>query len=418
MGLVARLLEKRLMTYQQVFLSGLDWRTGATAAGVNVNEATALGWIPFLASVLIISDNVASLPLHVLANRPGGGVEQEPGHPLDTVLHDQANPRMTAFGFRQLLMSHVLAWGNGYAVVDWRGDGRVGALYPRRPDWTEPFLTPSGAKAFKYQPPTGPPETYTAGQMFHLMGLSPDGLKGYSMLTLAREAIARGIAVEQFGGRFFANDARPGVVLTHPKTLSDTAKGNLEKSWLEKHQGLANASRPAILEEGMSITEIGIPPEDAQFLQTAQFTARQMAQLFRIPPHMLGDVTGSTSWGTGIEQQSIGFVQHTLMPWLVMWEQTIRRDLLAPSDQMRLFAKHNVSGLQRGDFKSRMEGYNVARNGGWMSADDIRALEDMNPMPDGQGQLYYMPLNMAPIGSQPTLDLSPPPPDEEQEPTP
>ncbi len=393
-GLVERLLERRLMSYQQAFLSGLNWHGATSASGVHVTEDTALGWVPFYAAVSLIADNVAALPLHLLARQSGGGAREAYWHPLYSILHDQPNPRMTAYSFRQLLMTNVLTWGNGYAVIDWRPDGTVAALWPRRPDRMTVSLGSDGMPVGTYVDERGQQEVIPFYRLFHLMGPSSDGITGRSVISLLREAIGRGIAIERFGARFFANDARPGVVLKHPKTLSDIARNRLKDDWEANHQGSQNAWRPAVLEEGMTLETVGVPPEDAQFLQTAQMTSRQMAMAFRIPPHMMGDVTGSTSWGTGIEQQSIGFVTFTLLPWLNLWEQTIRRDLLGPAEQGPLYPKHNVNGLQRGDFKSRMEGYAIGRQWGIYSADDVLAKEDENPQPNGQGKTYLVPLNM------------------------
>jgi HK97 family phage portal protein len=224
-----------------------------------------------------------------------------------------------------------------------------------------------------------------------------DGVQGYSFLTVAREAVAVGLAIEQYTGRFFANDARPGVVYTHPKTLSDAARENLRKSLQAAHEGVGNAWRFALLEEGMTVTTI--PAEDARFLEAAKFQRNQIASLFRIPPHMLGDLERATH--SNVEQQSLEFVIYTLAPWLVRWEQAIGLQLLgdewvgAGGD---LFVEFLVDGLLRGDTSTRYAAYHMARLDGWLSADEIRERENLNPLPDGAGETYWTPLNVTTSG--------------------
>ena len=233
--------------------------------------------------------------------------------------------------------------------------------------------------------------------ILHVKGMSLNGVEGVSPITYAREAIGLGLAAEDFGSRFFANDARPGIVLEHPGALSDQAYKKLKKSWADKHGGLANKHKVAILEEGMKIHEIGIPPEDAQFLETRKFQVNEIARIFRIPPHMIGDLERSTF--SNIEQQSLEFVIHTVRPWLVRWEQALNISLLPGEYRQKYFIEFLVDGLLRGDIKSRYEAYSIGRQNGWLSADDIRELENMNPLPDDMGKIYLIPLNMIPINT-------------------
>jgi hypothetical protein len=228
--------------------------------------------------------------------------------------------------------------------------------------------------------------------VWHLRGLSSDGLVGLSPIQLMRQAIGLGMATEEFGARFFGNDARPGGVLQHPGVLGNEAFERLQSSWETRHGGLSNSHRVAILEEGMQYSQIGIPPEDAQFLETRKFQVTEIARAFRVPPHMLADLERATF--SNIEHQSIEFVVHSIRPWLVRWEQSIQQQLMLDRDRQKYFAEFVVDGLLRGDTVSRYQAYATGRQNGWLSANDIRTLENMNPV-DG-GDIYLVPLNMVP----------------------
>ena len=242
-------------------------------------------------------------------------------------------------------------------------------------------------------------EWLTDDRVWHLRGLSNDGLDGYSPISLMRQAIGLSMAAEKFGAKFFGNDARPGGILLHPGQLGDEAAKRLTETWESRHGGLSGAHRVAVLEEGLSYKEIGIPPDDAQFLETRKFQVNEIARIYRIPPHMLADLERATF--SNIEHQSIDFVTHTIRPWLVRWEQSIKQNLMVPADRDRYFAEFLVDGLLRGDTKSRYEAYAIGRQNGWFSADDIREMENLNPLPDGKGEEYLIPLNMIPAGSAP-----------------
>lgn len=374
-----------------------DWLVGGrSVAGVAVNERTALTSTAVFAAVDILSRTLASLPLPVYRRLPGGGKERAPTHTLYAVLHDLANPEMTSYEFRQALMGHLCLWGNAYAEVQHDNAGRVIALWPLRPDRISIRRDDNGL-IYTYQLPDGGQVGLRPPNIMHIRGLSSDGIVGYSPVRMAREAIGLALATEEFGARFFGNGSYPGGVLEHPGKLSDTAAERLKKSWEEMHKGLAQSHRVAILEEGMTWQQVGIPPEDAQFLETRKFQVAEIARIFHVPPHMLGDLERATF--SNIEEQSIEFVVHTMRPWLVCWEQAIKRDLFTPSENKTYFAEFLVDGLLRGDTQSRYEAYAIGRQNGWLSADDIRELENMNPLPDGQGKVYLIPLNMVPADS-------------------
>ena len=232
--------------------------------------------------------------------------------------------------------------------------------------------------------------------VLHIPGLGFDGLVGYSPIAMAKNAIGMAIACEEYGAKFFANGAAPGGVLEHPGTIKDPQR--VRESWQSTFGGSGNSNKIAVLEEGMKYTPIGISPEQAQFLETRKFQINEIARIFRVPPHMVGDLEKSSF--SNIEQQSLEFVKYTLEPWLVRWEQSIQRTLFSPEEKKRYFAKFNVEGLLRGDYVSRMSGYATARQNGWMSANDIRELENMDRIPAEEGgDLYLINGNMLPLGN-------------------
>jgi HK97 family phage portal protein len=232
--------------------------------------------------------------------------------------------------------------------------------------------------------------------VLHIPGLGFDGLVGYSPIAMAKNAIGMAIACEEYGAKFFANGAAPGGVLEHPGTIKDPAR--VRESWQSTFGGSGNANKIAVLEEGMKYTPIGISPEQAQFLETRKFQINEIARIFRVPPHMVGDLEKSSF--SNIEQQSLEFVKYTLDPWIVRWEQSIMRSLLLQSEKKEYFVKFNLEGLLRGDYQSRMNGYAIARQNGWMSANDIRELENQDRIPAEEGgDLYLINGNMLPMAN-------------------
>lgn len=366
---------------------------GRSTAGKRVNEFTAMQTTAVYACVRILAESIAGLPLHVYAYR-GEGRERVPGHPLFTILHDAPNPEMTSFVFRETLMVHLLLWGNAYAQILRDRAGRVAGLYPLLPNHMSVNRDEDGRLYYTYQRVTDENPNFKRGgevilpaeDVLHIPGLGFDGLIGYSPIAMARNAVGMTLACEEYGASFFANGARPGGVLQHPGVLKDPAK--LRESWQAVYGGAANTGKVAVLEEGMTYQQIGIPPEEAQFLETRKFQVDEIARLYRIPPHMVGDLDKSSF--SNIEQQSLEFVKYTLNPWVVRWEQALQKSLLLPEERKRYFIRFNVDGLLRGDYQSRMQGYAVGRQNGWLSANDIREMEDMNPIPAEEGGDTYL----------------------------
>jgi HK97 family phage portal protein len=367
---------------------------GRSDAGVYVGEHTALNTLSVVACVMILADIYASLPLAVFRRMEPRGRERARTHSLYRVLHDEPNPRMTSFTYRHLQMTHMATWGNHYSQIQYGRSGDVIALWPFHPSEVEPYVGDDGAIRYRVSNASGT-RVLSSDEILHLRGLSIDGIKGLSPLSMMRNAIGVAVAAESYAARFYANDARPSVLLTHPgPSLSDSARKNILESWSEVYGGHRNAYKTAILEEGMSVETLSIPMQDAQFLETRRFEVQEFARFFRIPPHLLADVERSTSWGTGIEQQNIGFVVYTMRPWFERAEQEFNRSLLHAMDRDRYFTKFVIDGLLRGDASARGQFYNQLWNMGALSPNDIRELEDQNPVPGGDE--YYVPLNMTP----------------------
>jgi HK97 family phage portal protein len=403
MGIFSGLFRSRDKPQNRTTGSAYSFFFGSSSAGKRVNERSAMQMTAVYSCVRILAEAVAGLPLHLYRSKEDGGKEKAIYHPLYLLLHDEPNPEMSSFVFRETLMTHLLLWGNAYAQIIRNGKGEVIALYPLMPDRMTVDRDRDGKLYYEYTVSTDDAPTVKGtvvrlkpSDVLHIPGLGFDGLVGYSPIAMAKNAIGMAIACEEYGAKFFANGAAPGGVLEHPGTIKDPQR--VRESWQSTFGGSGNANKIAVLEEGMKYTPIGISPEQAQFLETRKFQINEIARIFRIPPHMVGDLEKSSF--SNIEQQSLEFVKYTLEPWLVRWEQSIQRTLFSPDEKKRYFAKFNVEGLLRGDYASRMSGYATARQNGWMSANDIRELENMDRIPaeDG-GDLYLINGNMLPLGN-------------------
>ncbi|PLA65179.1 phage portal protein [Streptococcus salivarius] len=395
MGILERLGLKRQRGEPKNKYEGNDFSLlfGRTTSGKTVNERTALQTTAVYACVRILSETIASLPLHVYRYTEGGKAK-DTEHVLYTLLHDEPNPDMTSFVFRETLMSHLLIWGNAYSQILRDRSGQVIGLYPLLPDQMSVHRSEKGKLYYVYNRyEEDNPNFQEKGsivlsqeEVLHIPGLGFDGLIGYSPIALAKNAVGMTLACEEYGASFFSNGANPGGVLEHPGILKDP--GKVRDSWNAVYQGTRNAHKVAVLEEGMSYKQIGIPPEEAQFLETRKFQINEIARLFRIPPHMVGDLEKSSF--SNIEQQSLEFVKYTLDPWVVRFEQALKKSLLLPEEKKTHFIKFNVDGLLRGDYQSRMNGYAIGRQNGWLSTNDIRELEELNPIPPEEGGDLYL----------------------------
>ena len=401
MGILSGLFHSRDKPTNATSGSSYRFFLGGSTSGKTVTERSAMQMTAVYSCVRILAEAIAGLPLHLYTYKEDGGKEKAIGHPLYLLLHDEPNPEMSSFVFRETLMTHLLLWGNAYAQIIRNGKGEVVALYPLMPNRMTVDRDSSGQLFYSYQMNNSDAPTMKAGtvilkpsDVLHIPGLGFDGLVGYSPIAMAKNAIGLAIATEEYGAKFFANGATPGGLLEYPGTVKDPDR--VRESWNKGFSGSQNAGKVAILEEGMKYTPISIAPEQAQFLETRKFQINEIARIFRVPPHMVGDLEKSSF--SNIEQQSLEFVKYTLDPWVVRWEQSLSRALFTPEEKKQYFFKFNVEGLLRGDYQSRMNGYATARQNGWMSANDIRELENLDRIPaELGGDLYLVNGNMLPL---------------------
>lgn len=401
MGIFSGLFKSRDKPTDSTVGSRYTFYMGGSTSGKTVTERSAMQMTAVYSCVRILAEAIAGLPLHLYKYTDSGGKAMALDHSLYRLLHDEPNPEMSSFVFRETLMTHLLLWGNAYAQIIRNGKNEIVALYPLMPNKMSVDRDEDGRLYYTYY--RGNDEaiknkefavTLQPSDVLHIPGLGFDGLVGYSPIAMAKNAIGMAIACEEYGAKFFANGAAPGGVLEHPGTIKDPQR--VRESWQSTFGGSGNANKIAVLEEGMKYTPIGISPEQAQFLETRKFQINEIARIFRVPPHMVGDLEKSSF--SNIEQQSLEFVKYTLDPWVIRWEQSIQRSLLSQDEKAVYFVKFNLEGLLRGDYQSRMNGYAIGRQNGWMSANDIRELENLDRIPaeDG-GDLYLINGNMLPL---------------------
>jgi len=403
MGIFSGLFRSRDKPQNRTVGSPYTFLMGGSTSGKPVNERSAMQMTAVYSCVRILAEAVAGLPLHLYKYTESGGKAKATDHPLYLLLHDEPNPEMSSFVFRETLMTHLLLWGNAYAQIIRNGKGEVVALYPLMPNKMTVDRDSNGQLYYTYQRSNEEAHTMEGSSVklkpsdvLHIPGLGFDGLVGYSPIAMAKNAIGMAIACEEFGAKFFANGAAPSGVLEHPGTIKDPSR--VRDAWQSQFGGSSNSGKVAVLEEGMKYTPISISPEQAQFLETRKFQINEIARIFRVPPHMVGDLEKSSF--SNIEQQSLEFVKYTLDPWIIRWEQSMMRVLLSLDEKKEFFIKFNLEGLLRGDYQSRMNGYSIARQNGWMSANDIRELENLDRIPAEQGgDLYLINGSMLPLGS-------------------
>lgn len=401
MSLLTSIFKARDKPENRTAGSSYTFFMGGSTAGKIVTERSAMQMTAVYSCVRILAEAIAGLPLHLYRYTDSGGKEKATDHPLYLLLHDEPNPEMSSFVFRETLMTHLLLWGNAYAQIIRNGKGEVMALYPLMPNKMSVERDENGQLYYTYTRSAEEAKTAETGRVIllpkdvlHIPGLGFDGLVGYSPIAMAKNAIGLAIATEEYGAKFFANGAAPSGVLEHPGTIKDPQR--VREAWQSQFGGSSNSGKIAVLEEGMKYTPISISPEQAQFLETRKFQINEIARIFRVPPHMVGDLEKSSF--SNIEQQSLEFVKYTLDPWVVRWEQSIARSLLSGNEKKQYFVKFNLEGLLRGDYASRMSGYATARQNGWMSANDIRELENLDRIPAEEGgDLYLINGNMLPL---------------------
>jgi HK97 family phage portal protein len=376
-----------------------------TNSGETVNTRTALSLSAYYACLRVISEDVGKLPLVTYRRTGPRGKDKALDHPAYDLLHVSPNPRMSALALREVVTAWALGWGNGYAEIQRDGAGRPVALWPHHPSRvaTKKY---GDSLLYTIRLDDGAVKVMDAENMIHIHGVGDDGVTGYSIAALAAESIGVGLAAQTFGAAFFGNGTALSGVLIHPETLSDKALKHLRESWSAQHTGPRNAYKPAILEEGMKYERMGIPPNEAQFVESRQFSVEEICRWFRVPPHKIQHLLRSTF--SNIEQQNVEYVTDCLLSWLVRWEQEINRKIFL--GEKDVFAEHVVNGLLRGDQTARSAFYREQFNIGALSQNDIRELENHNPIgPDGD--VYYIPSTMKNCAgaSDPEPEPTPPP---------
>ena len=405
MGIFSSMFKARDKPKDSTAGSAWMFRFGGSSSNKLVTERSSMQVAAVYACVRVLSEAVAQLPLHLYKYTGDGSKEKALDHPLYRLLHDEPNPEMSSFVYRETEMCHLLLWGNAYSQIIRNGKGEVVALYPLMPNRMTVSRDDKGRLYYEYtisddDAPQVKKTILKPSEVLHIPGLGFDGLVGYSPIAVAKNAIGLSIATEEYGAKFFANGATPGGILEHPGVIKDPDA--VREAWNKGFGGSGNSSKVAVLEEGMKYTPISISPDEAQFLDTRKFQISEIARIFRVPPHMIGDLEHSTF--SNIEQQSLEFVTYSLQPWLVRWEQGIHRALLSEDEKKDYFAKFNVDGLLRGDYQSRMNGYAVGIQNGFMSPNDVRTLENMDLIPDERGGNRYMcngnMIDIADVGKQ------------------
>jgi HK97 family phage portal protein len=360
----------------------------SSATGVSVNEKTSLNLSVVYACVRVISESIASLPF-IVYERVERGKKRSTNHYLYDILHNQPNPDMSAFTYKELMVAQLLLWGNHYSQKIYGLDGRLKYLYPLLPEKMR-VERKNGVNIYIYT--TEKEEVVLSPyEVFHIPGFGFDGLVGKSVISMARESIGLGLALEEFGARYFSNNTHVGAVVEHPRKLDSTSYDNLKSALNEKYTGLGKTHKLLILEDGLKYTKTAVQANDAQFIESRRFQIEEIAgRIFRVQLHLIGELSHATF--SNIEHQGIEFVTYTLMPWLKRIEQAVQIDLFDYSNRQTYFAEHLVNSLLRGDIQTRYNAYAQARQNGWMSANDIRELENMNPIE--AGDIYLVPLNM------------------------
>jgi len=351
-----------------------------STAGVDVTHSAVLGIPAVHRAVNAIAGDVGSLPLSVF-RAVGGGKERDVNHPLHALLADAPNPEMTASTFRETIQAHALLWGNGFAEIERDQAARPIALWPFAPGQVQPFRDDNLRLKYRVFAAGNRQVVLDSSNVLHLRGLSMDGVLGGDVVHQARETFALAIATERFGAAFFGNGTTFGGALKHPKTLTDKAQKSLRDSIESRHQGPDRAHRLLILEEGMDFTRFGVDPNDSQFIETLEFSVRQIARLFGVPPSRLGD-SANLSYATSSEE-SLAYFVSTIRPWLVRWERELQMKLLTREERKTLSIEHSVEGFLRADATTRAGFYKTMREADIMTIDEIRRLENLPPIEGG-----------------------------------
>ena len=364
-----------------------------SAAGVKVTPAAALGVSTVFACVNVVSRSFATLPLKLYRKVPGGGREVAIEHPLYSLLHDAPNDEMTSSDFRRALQANAVLRQQAYALIVRNGLGEIVELRPIENRDIRPERDPAGVLGYRLKG-----EPAEASRVLHIRGLTLDGITGLDTVGTARECIGLAIALQDNAARFFGNGSRPGAILEHPGSLSEEGARRLRESFEALYKGSENAFRTAVLEEGLKYVAQRTDNDKAQLVESRVQQAKEIAQVFGIPPHKVGILENATF--SNIEEQSIEYVTDAILPWCTQWEQTLNQKLLSREERRVYSFAFTLEGLLRGDIATRFAAYATARQWGWMNVDEIRERENLNPLPGGLGQIYLQPLNMGEPGAE------------------
>ena len=379
---------------------------GPTRTGIRVGPGNALHCSAVYKCVRLLGESVAMPPLNVYTRLPGGDKEPDPKHDLYPLLHDAPNDVQTSFEWREMQMGHQLLRGNAYSQVIRDGRGRVRSIVPFHPDRVSIYQAPEDGSLFYYVTPVrGGPVLLPAGNVLHMRGLTSDGVNGLSPITLMAESIGLAMGSQAYRAYLFRNGANLSGFLKVSESLEEEEAKELLRKFKETHAALENTGAVALFDANMEWVSMGMTAQDAQVLESGKFENSDIYGCFGVPPHMVGDTERSTSWGTGIEQQTIGFHTFTLLPHVKRHEQRYNFILFTPEERQTHFVEHNLAGLVRGDLKSRYMSYAIGRQWGWLCVNDVRRLENMNSI-GPEGDVYLQPMNMVSVGTQDERQLA------------
>ena len=378
------------------------WVTGGgtNSAGVAVNRSTALTLSACYEAQDILASDVAKLPIHVMRRLDEGGTERYQDHPAYYLIRRKPCAELTAFHFIRTLTHHALTFGNGYAYIYRDSNYAPTEMVPLDPETTYP--TRIDGQLWYVTHVCGQPRKLRPANVLHIRGMGFDGLVGYSIISLAAESIGLSLAAQKFGATFFGSGSVASGIIEYPGKMNASAREANREMWNDVHEGLKKSHKIAIFDQGMKFTPLTIPPEQAQFLATREFQVREIARWYKMPPHKLGEKNAASR--ATLEQENRSYIEGTLDPWLIAWESEIWDKLLTEEEKRGdkiLIESHRLS-LLKGDSRTRYANYHQALLDGWMNRDQVRDAESMNPLPDGAGQAYFIPLNMDTTGDDTT----------------